>query len=393
MNNSNEQSPEFKNPLNNDASAGSETGDSRPAVPAEEGHSFQEPVDVTPDEKREVTRLERFGIPMDGCFYYLEDGTVVERPVTRQKGVEEFDPWRMFTTCDAFKDEGAEPPWVIKGLLMTKSATIVSAQPKAMKSLSLLQACMEAVATEKVWGKCEAPGVKRSLFIETEDTRQLLNARVRGLSKGLGLKPGQALDGFHYACVGPFRLIDEEERLSKLFDQYEPDFAVISTLQNILGERDWNSQQNMQPIMEIIIKLARQCPLFLVTHSPQDKKQKRAAGTITQAANFASALHYYEKKVLKGKTTIQVRVDSKAGVVMPEFSLRLETEGPAGDPEGVRRLVFDGEGKRSTKEIVKEAREEAPNITVDELMELTGTGKRNVQKVLLELNDRQKRAS
>jgi len=162
---------------------------------------------------------------------------------------EPFDPWRVYTAEDAFTDTG-EPPWVINNLLMEQSATIVSAQPKAMKSLSLLQAAMEAPLTGKVWGHFEARGVKRTLFIETEDPLHLVKARIRGLYKGLGVENAEELEGFHYVRVGPFRLVDEANKLFELLDRYGPDFAVISTLQNILGERDWNSQQNMQPIME-----------------------------------------------------------------------------------------------------------------------------------------------
>ncbi len=41
-------------------------------------------------------------------------------------------------------------PWVIEGLLLEQSATLVSAHPHAMKSLSWLQACLEAIATKRV---------------------------------------------------------------------------------------------------------------------------------------------------------------------------------------------------------------------------------------------------
>ncbi len=305
-----------------------------------------------------------------------------------ERHVEIYDPWQVYDNRDAFK-KTAEPAWVVENLLMADSATLVSAQPKAMKSLSLLQACMEAARLQRVWGRFKAPGVKNTLFIETEDTLQLLNARVRGLSKGLGLKDGEKLEGFQYACVGPFTLIDEAERLQRLFDLYKPDFAVISTLQNILGEANWNQQHDMRPVMEVTIKLSRVCPLFVVTHSPQDKKQRRAAGSITQAANFAGALHF-EKKFVGGATTVNVKADSKAGAALPKFSLRLETEGPIGNPESVRRLVYETAGKSSNKAIIESAIAENPDISTDELVEMTGTGTRNVQKIRKELNAQKK---
>ena len=107
--------------------------------------------------------------------------------------------------------------------------------------------------------------------------------------------------------------------------------------------------------METVIKPAEKCPLFLVTHSPQNKKQKRPAGTITQAANFAVALHY-EKKVSGGETTVQVTADSKAGG-LPNCSMKLVTEGPSGDPESealVSPEIFDQAQKRFSAKDRKE---------------------------------------
>jgi hypothetical protein len=61
-----------------------------------------------------------------------------------------YDPWKIHTFRDAMESSGAKPPWVIKNLLLSESATLVSAQPHAIKSLSLLSAALEAVATRRV---------------------------------------------------------------------------------------------------------------------------------------------------------------------------------------------------------------------------------------------------
>ena len=302
--------------------------------------------------------------------------------------VDQFDPWKIRHLQDAFSNKGKQAPWVIENLLLAKSAALVSAQPKAMKSLSLLQACMEAAARKKVWGHFAAPKVRNTLFVETEDPQGLVESRIRGLAKGLGLGARDELAGFHYVCVGPFDVVAEAAKLQGLITSCKADFAVLSTMQNMIGDRDWNSQQNMQPVMKELIKMSRTCPLVLVTHSPQDRRHRRAAGTITQAANFATALHY-EKSTSKGQTSVQVRVDSKIGTVTPRFSLRLEIDtSDAGD--SVRGLVFAGTHGSNTMGIIEDALEDNPEISNDELADLTNTGVRNIQKIRKALTERTK---
>lgn len=321
--------------------------------------------------------FEKWGLPFEAEDHLAN---------AEQPEPESYDPWRIRGLKDALAAENQQPPWVIKDILLAKSATIVSAQPHAMKSLSLLAACMEAVATDKVWGHFEACDVDSALFIETEDPQWLVEARIRGLAKGLGLSEKDDLRGFNYACTGPFDILQEKGRIVELIAKYRPKFTVLSTLQNLLRDRNWVSQQDMQPIMATVIELARLSPIMLVTHSPWDKKQKRAAGTVTQAANFATALHYEKKYSKQLGSHVHIRVDSKVGITGPGFLVRLETEGSLKEPDSVRKLTFAGEGRgQTTKAIIQEAIEDDPDIPVEELMVLTGTGKRNVQKVLSEV--------
>jgi hypothetical protein len=104
--------------------------------------------------------------------------------------------WPIRRLRDAFVDDEA-PPWVIKNLVMAKTVTLVSAHPHAMKSLSWLYASLEAVVKGEVFGNFEAPGVKNTLFIETEDPEWLVKKRVQGFSKGLGIPESADVSGFH----------------------------------------------------------------------------------------------------------------------------------------------------------------------------------------------------
>jgi len=311
-----------------------------------------------------------------------------ERSVEQQSQPEaKPDRWVARGFQDAMKGSREKPPWVIEDLLLAESATLVSAQPHAMKSLSLLGACLEATAKGKVWGHFDAPNIDSVLFLETEDPEWMVEARIRGLAKGLGIGEKDGVPGFHYACVGPFDFLGDENRIGELVQKHAPKFIVLSTLQNLLRGRDYNRQNDMQPIMAKMIELSRLAPLFLVTHSPWDKRQKRAAGSVTQTANFVTAMHY-EKRISKksAETFVHVSVDSKAGALETDFSLKLETNGDPRDPGSVRKVAWSGKGwpKGMGRDAILAELEQDPNASPKEIAERTGMSERYVQRIIKE---------
>jgi AAA domain len=292
--------------------------------------------------------------------------------------------WRVRNYQDAMKGSATKPPWVIEDLLLEQSATLVSAHPHAMKSLSWLQACLEAVTTNQVWKHFDAQNVKSALFIETEDPVWLVETRIRGIAKGLDLDPDRKLPGFRYVCPGPFDLLKEEEGLKGLIATCKPNFAVLSTLQSMLGGRDWNEQNEMQPVMASIIRLSRECPIVLLTHSPWDSKVRRAAGTITQTANFLTTMHYVKGSSPKnGKGSVHIQTDSKAGAVQGDFHLNLQTEGDQRNPSSVRGVYYGGVGwpKGTGKEAVLAAIETDPEAPAEEIARRTRVSARYVRRI------------
>jgi hypothetical protein len=255
--------------------------------------------------------------------------------------------WRVKTLRDAIETPDTEPPWIIDGLVLGDSSTLISALPKRMKSLSWLQACIEAPALHTVWGHFAAPKVERALFIETEDPAWLVEARIRGLAKGLGLSSDTP--GFNYLCTGPFDLLTTgKELIPMAYEIYKPDFMVFSTLQNMIPGKSMTEQKDMAAVMATIIDLARKCcPSVLVTHSPQDDKKRRAAGSVTISANFVVEGHYKASDA-EGKA-VHVQLRSKAGSGISDFSLELETEGAGNDPSAVRRIVYTGKGETQSR--------------------------------------------
>jgi hypothetical protein len=241
---------------------------------------------------------------------------------------------------------------------------------------------LEAVAVHKVWGHFDASSVKSSLFIESEDSRWVLEQRLRGIAKGLGLKGVEDAPGFHYLRTGPFDLASMETTLAQILAHYKPDFVVLSTLQSLLAGRSWKEQQDMQPVNSLIVRLADQyCPIVLITHSPWDTRQKRAIGTISQAANFLTTLHF-EKMSNGDGTFVHVTLDSKLGAEEADFTLRLETAGEGKERE-VRRLIYQGSGlpRGMGKAAVMEAINSDPKASSKEIANLTGVSPRYVQKI------------
>jgi hypothetical protein len=291
-------------------------------------------------------------------------------------------PWAARTLADAMRSATEEPPWVIKGLLLEESGTLVSAQPHSIKSLSWLAGAMQAVAQKKVWGYFEAPNVECALFVETEDPLWLVEARIRGLAHGLNLNDSE-LHGFRYLRPGPFDLVEQERTLRTLIHAHSPNFVVLSTLQNLLGNRNYKEQADMAPVAAAVIRLSEESPIVLLTHSPWNKKQRRAAGTVTLSANFATTLHY-AKVERSGETFAHVKLDSKAGATEQDFYLKVDSEGDRDDPASVRSIAYGGKGwpKGAKAQAIREIVEDRPDATPKQIAEEVGCTDRHVRDVL-----------
>ena len=150
----------------------------------------------------------------------------------------------------------------------------------------------------------------------------------------------------------------------------------------------------MQPIMASIIRISRLSPTVLLTHSPWNQKERRAAGTVTQTANFVTTAHYQKVMNRKTKETfVNVVMDSKAGAQETNFNLKLLTEGDPREPSSVRGLEYAGEGwpKGLGKAAVLAAIEDDPEASAKEIAERTQMGIRHVQKIMSETSRGQSR--
>jgi hypothetical protein len=295
--------------------------------------------------------------------------------------------WNIKGFQDAMQSTERGPQWAIEGLVAKKSATLVSGQPHAGKSLAWLDALLEAITQHKVWGHFDASNVNAVLFVETEDPAFVVEGRIRGFARGLKLATDDLIPGFHYLRIGPFELVKEEAKILELAKEYNLDLIVISTLQNLVHGADLSSQKDMAPIMALVVRLAEYCPTVLLTHSPRDKRLKRATGTVTQDANFLTTIHFEKFRNKKaGQECIHASVDSKLGCIEPDFTLSIVADGKPGDAEGVSRVEYscNGRPKGFAKDAILEAHEEDPGATPKEIAALVGATPRHVQNVLKE---------
>ena len=230
--------------------------------------------------------------------------------------------WRPAPLKEILNRQYEPPPWILEDLLPSEAGLLCSGLPHAGKSLNWLAAGIESVVKHTVWGKFKAPKVRRMLYIETEDPRWLVEDRVRGLTQGFGLSTHDLDDiGFGLACTGPFNLFQCQVQLTKLVESFEPDWVVLSTLQGLLQGRDWKEQKDMGDVNAILVKLQRLVPLVVLTHSPREG-QRRAAGSVTQDANYLTLMHF-EKFTRNQKTYVSVEGDSKMGAEL-QFELRMD---------------------------------------------------------------------
>jgi len=233
--------------------------------------------------------------------------------------------WGIGSLAEAIASRMEKPAEVIGGgILLQASANLTSGQPHAMKSYAWLAAAIEAATRQTVWGSLPALDVKRTIYIEIEDPKWMVEKRVKKISKGLGLTAQEIRNsGFEYMAVPPFNLKNpqEEKRLTTLIKTLRPDFMVISTLQATLSGEDMRQQQDMAPIMQAVLRLSRLCPSVLLTHSPRNTKLKRAYGAVTQDANFATLVHF--TKSMKKKNTIVATLDSKELATEGTFEIKV----------------------------------------------------------------------
>jgi hypothetical protein len=295
--------------------------------------------------------------------------------------------WKFHDIKEILSEPPKPPPWLIRGLVAQASATSISALPHGMKSFTWLQAAIDAALGRPVWDHFDVTGVKRTLFIETEDAEWMLWQRVHALANGIGVTPADITDAgcFYLGCTGPFDLVKMADKLRNVIRKYKPDFTVLSTLQGLLGERNWNEQGDMGPVNSLLIDIAHNySPLVSITHSPLNIKLRRPAGSVTQGANFPFQCHFI-KRFDNGQTIVDVKVDSKMGNEedASKFQLRL----CQCHPDAIRFVYESAAAETTKKDIIMAALQGMPNASTNDIAQQFDVGERYVRKLKEEIHN------
>lgn len=291
--------------------------------------------------------------------------------------------WKPFSLTDILAKPYTPPPWIIEDLLPKGSGLLVSGLPHAGKSINLLAAALGSVIQHKVWGKFDASNVNRVLYIETEDPAWMIEDRVRGLAIGFGMNPGQGVEkyGFGLACTGPFDLVRSHGQLEALIGEWKADWCVLSTLQGLLSGRDWKEQKDMGEVNACLVRMMRLCPLVVITHSPRGG-ERRAAGSITQDANYVTLMHF-DKERRSGGHLVHVESDSKLGVELNfDLAMQLDMVTDSGKPRTQVRNITYQTIELTLREKIMAAIAQNPNSDPATIALLCGCSERYVRDIL-----------
>ncbi len=305
--------------------------------------------------------------------YVGKQDTTIEIDFSDTPSRQPSDEWAWNTLRDALSQKIESIPYIVEDLVVEGGLTGVSAHPHALKSASWLLACLEAAAGRNVWAHFQVSGPVRTAFIETEDPEWMVIKRIQEFTNGLHLSKEERVlveQNFRYKCLGPFNLIDMKDQLASFLQQHQPQFAVLSTLQGLIAGLDWKEQRDMGPVNAAVVHLAHEvCPIVLITHSPWNGKDKRAAGSVTQEANYTISVHFEKQSNPDGSEKIAVSTDSKLGSAL-KFILLVSTDG-----KKLLRLSYARIRKREEVEAAD------PDMSSREVAERLGVSDRYARKL------------
>jgi hypothetical protein len=129
----------------------------------------------------------------------------------------------------------------------------------------------------------------------------------------------------------------------------------------------------MSAVNALLVRIGELLPggLVVITHSPLNADARRPAGTVTQLANYSTAIHF--TKLGSGENThIDVRVDSKVGSEETRFQLDVVAgKLPEGNGPEVRQIKWTPKRGPTKGEVVRSVlREQGVTAKTKDVVEL-----------------------
>jgi AAA domain len=244
------------------------------------------------------------------------------------------------------------PAPYIDGLLSDDGGGWIAGEEKLGKTWWAQAEALSLATGETLAGRFKVPEARRVLFIEEEDSPRRTHRRLRALLRGLGYDPDdpiirEALDRqFRIEVWSGFTLDDTAmvARLEAVIADFKPAVAYVDVLRKITL-RDLNKASEAGALLAELDRLRRtQGVLFRVVHHFR-KVQGFRAGRGSQEIGGSFVLGAWAENSLffepigRKQGAVRVAVQSKDLPPMPDFTLRIEAEGPASDPDLVRLVA------------------------------------------------------
>jgi hypothetical protein len=304
-----------------------------------------------------------------------------------------------------------EPVAYIEGILSDDGGGWIGGEEKTFKTWWMLDEASSLGLGVPVAGHFPVPQARRVTIFEEEDSPRRTQRRLRALLRGKGFDPDDAalratLNAHLRICVWSGFTLDDPTMLVTLrahLVDFKPEVVYLDCLRK-LTLRDLNKAPEAGVLLAMLDGLRREFGvIFRVIHHYR-KAQGFRAGRGSQEIGGSYALGAWGENSLffepvgRKHGVVTIAVQSKDGAPLPGFRLRLETEGPAHNPDVVRLTVE--EEATATESAVDDLVRQAvatlepwpalvgrPGVPLSALIEATKKSEKSVRRALDRLID------
>jgi 5S rRNA maturation endonuclease (ribonuclease M5) len=297
------------------------------------------------------------GLPEKGDVSdWLADGHTTHELIAEIKTT---TPWRPKETPHVMLAEGAQfgataPPeveWIVEGVIQKGGNGIVTGEPKAGKSLLMIDLLL-AVATGTPWLGFSVSRRVKCALISREDYPGMTQQRLARLFRGTVRR--MDFEGWLWINTRwqtPTFLLEDNGHVSQLIEEMRSEnveFACFDVFRRLHGQ-DENDNTAIQKILDQLARIQTEvgCALALVHHTTKD-----ANGSIFRRIRGATAIHGWTEWALgvsvtnneePGRDWIRkVEFETKAACPADPVYFRIEAPGDSirlilAEPPGVMR--------------------------------------------------------
>jgi hypothetical protein len=228
----------------------------------------------------------------------------------------------QFKPIDQLYDEtdGEEIEWLVKDLLQVGGVSLLSADPKAGKSVIARQLCKHVIEGAPFFGRDCRKGA--AVYLGLEEHRMMLAKSFRRL----GIQPGQPL---YVHAEDPLTEDGMFKDFHEMIVEMKPALAIVDTVFDLLEVESENHYREVKKAFKALRRVARESGthIMAIHHNSKPQKDNRRRG------NHA----------ILGSTAISGGVDAILVVELEGSQRLITTSGREVVPWNRRRLEWDQE--------------------------------------------------